>query len=221
MSGFVRSTLENIGEGILQDKATEFAGTHFQPTRDPFYEKLPSGKRVRRRLPDNLFTKADRRAWKSLQNRAWLHDRSLCGCCCWTETIGWAPLLALLPLVGPVLMYAVHKRLINEADRKFRLDEELKLKMHANIGVDLTISLVPVLGALFAWLHAASTRNAALVYNFVSKRALQQQQQQQQQWRPPSRDDESVPMRGPPPSAPPAARVRSRAPPVHQRPYPL
>lgn len=180
MSNLILSIVEGLGEDYLVDKANEYAEEHFQPVKDPFYEKikLPNGetKEIRRKLPKDLFGKKESKAWKSIQNRAWMHDRSMCGCCCWTDTIGWAPLLALLPLIGPGIMYLIHNKLITQADKSFRLPLELKAKMHGNIMVDLCISLVPILGTLFSWLHACSTRNAAMVYNYIVQRALEQNQ---------------------------------------------
>lgn len=195
MSGFIQSTLQGIGQDFLQDKANEYAESHFQPTKDPFYqtikisndpnEKDPEMKEVRLKLPKDLnFTKKERKAWKSIQNKAWLHDRSLCGCCCWFDTIGWGPLLSLIPVIGPFIMYWVHNKLIELADKEFQLPIELKAKMHGNIVVDLCISLIPILGTLFSWLHTCSTRNAAMVYNYIVQRAIERQQQQQQN-RPP------------------------------------
>lgn len=175
MSGFLQSTLLGLGKDYLQDEYQELAGQHFQPTRDPFYETNKDGKKHRLRLP-YYCTKDESKAWKNVQNKAWMHDKSVCGCCCWTSVIGWAPLLALLPVIGPLLMYWVHEQLIELADKKYRLPVETKVKMHGNIVLDLLISLVPVLGSVFAWLHACSTRNAAIVYNFVGQRALERKQ---------------------------------------------
>lgn len=172
MSALVANVVQGLGEGFLQDKATGFAEEHFQPTKDPFYEKLPNGKQIRRRLPDYC-TKQESKAWKNLQNKAWMHDRNICGCCCWTSGIGWAPMLAFLPVIGPALMYWVHGQLINYANKQYHLPQDLLMKLHANIGIDLAISLVPALGILFAWLHACSTRNSAMIYNFVCERALE------------------------------------------------
>jgi hypothetical protein len=73
-------------------------------------------------------------------------------------------------------MYWVHDKLIELADDRYKLPAEIKVKMHGNIVIDLLISLVPILGSVFAWLHACSTRNAAIVYNFVGKRALERKQ---------------------------------------------
>lgn len=180
MSGLIKSAIEGLGQDYLTDKANEYAEEHFQPTKNPYYEtiKLPNGeiKEIRRKLPKDLFSKKESKAWKSVQNKAWSHDRSMCGCCCWTDTIGWAPLLALIPVIGPALMYSIHNKLITYADKEFHLPVEVKAKMHGNIMVDLCISLVPILGTLFSWLHTCSTRNAAIVYNFVVKRAVERRQ---------------------------------------------
>ncbi|EGA85710.1 YLR326W-like protein [Saccharomyces cerevisiae VL3] len=148
MSGFIKSTLLSLGQDYLEDQYQEFAEQHFQPTRDPFYETNKDGKKHRRRLP-YYCTKDESKAWKKVQNKAWLHDKSLCGCCCWTNTIGWAPLLALLPVIGPLLMYWVHDKLIELADDRYKLPAEIKVKMHGNIVIDLLISLVPILGSVF------------------------------------------------------------------------
>lgn len=172
MSGIVNGVLASVGQSFLEGKANEFAEEHFQPTKDPFYETLPNGKRVRRRLPDYC-TKQESKVWKNLQNKAWSHDKSLCGCCCWTECIGWAPVLAIIPVIGPALMYWVHGKLVTYADKHYNLPAELLVKLHGNIGLDLAISLVPILGILFAWLHASSTRNCAMIYNYVSQRAFE------------------------------------------------
>lgn len=178
MSGLIQGVVQGIGQDFLTEKATEYAETHFQRTKNPFYEeiRLPNGetKEIRLKLPKEYFTKNESKAWKSIQNKAWLHDRSLCGCCCWTDTIGWAPLLALLPVIGPIISYSIHNKLITLADKQFNLPMELKTKMHGNIVLDLCISLVPILGTLFSWLHTCSTRNAAMIYNFIVKRAMEQ-----------------------------------------------
>ncbi|CCH61186.1 hypothetical protein TBLA_0E01260 [Henningerozyma blattae CBS 6284] len=173
MSGFLKDQIVSAGQGFLQDSAVEFAGEHFQPTRDPYYVKIDDeGNRKRLKLPDYC-TKQESKAYKRLQSKAWMHDRSVCGCCCWTDTIGWGPMLSILPVIGPALMYWVHNKLIKQATKDFELSGELVAKMHGNIAIDLAISLVPLLGVLFSWLHACSTRNCAMVYNFIVKRAIE------------------------------------------------
>lgn len=170
--GIIESALMSIGKDELMNRGQEFAGEHFQPTKDPYYEQTPDGKKHRRRMPDYC-SKEESKNWKKIQNKAWMHDKGLCGCCCWTENIGWAPFLAIFPVIGPALMYSVHNKLIKLANKKYDLPPEMLVKMHTNIVIDLCISLIPILGSVFAWLHACSTRNAAMVYNFVCERALE------------------------------------------------
>lgn len=171
MSGFVTGLIQSYGQGWLQDKANGYAEEHFQPTKDPYYQELPSGKKVRRRLPEHC-SKQESKAWKKLQNKAWSHDKGICGSCCWSQCIGWAPLLAILPIIGPAVMYSIHAKMIDRAKIQYDLPRELVVKMHGNIGLDLAIALVPVLGIAFSWMNACSTRNAAMIYNYISQRAV-------------------------------------------------
>ncbi|SMN22242.1 similar to Saccharomyces cerevisiae YLR326W Putative protein of unknown function, predicted to be palmitoylated [Maudiozyma saulgeensis] len=175
---FFESALVSLGQDELLNRGQEFAGEHFQPTKDPFYEKTSDGKQHRLRMPDYC-TKEESKNWKSIQNKAWLHDKGLCGCCCWAENIGWAPVLAIFPIIGPALMYSVHSKLIKLADKKYNLPAEMKVKMYSNIAVDLCISLIPILGSIFAWLNACSTRNTAMIYNFVCERSLERYNNEQ------------------------------------------
>lgn len=172
MSGIVKGILEDY----LVDKANDYAGEHFQPVRDPFYTRDARGNESRLTLSKDRFTKRERRAWKSLQSSAWVHDQNMCGCCCvGTSCVGWAPALAILPVVGPLLMYNVHRQLIAKADSEFKLPTDLKAKMYGNIGVDLAVSLVPILGIALSWMNAASTRNLAMVYNYIVQRRMEEQ----------------------------------------------
>ncbi|EDO17109.1 hypothetical protein Kpol_1025p29 [Vanderwaltozyma polyspora DSM 70294] len=186
MSGFIQSTIEGFIQDAAIDYGNEYAGEHFQPTKDPFYEELINPKtgekeQIKRKLPEGYFTKQETKDWKKIRDKAWIHDRSICGCCCWTDFVGWAPIVSILPIIGPALMYSVHKKLIQLADKKFHLSAELKVKMYSNIGVDLAISLIPILGSIFSWMNACSTRNAAMIYNFIVQRAMEQRKRQEVQ----------------------------------------
>ncbi|GAV55832.1 hypothetical protein ZYGR_0AY02250 [Zygosaccharomyces rouxii] len=180
MSGLVTGLIQSYGQGWLQDKANGYAEEHFQPTKDPYYEELPSGKKVRRRLPDYC-SKQESKSYKKLQNQAWSHDKGMCGGCCWSECIGWAPLLTIIPIIGPAIMYSIHGKMVDKAKVQFDLPNDLVVKMHGNIGVDLAIALVPVLGIAFSWMNACSTRNCAMVYNFVSQRAIEANNQKRRE----------------------------------------
>ena len=194
MSGYIRSKLESWAEDLaeqqleqtIESQADNYLHEHFQPTKNPYFEvKKTNGKSsgskeyVRRELPRSFMSKAERRAWRRVQNRAWSHDRNLfASCCCscfgadfcWFELVGWGPLVVLVPLLGPGLMYWVHSRLIKFATREFDLPVDLQMEMYGNIMFNLLVSLVPVMGSIFSWLYGCSTRNAAMVYNYVCER---------------------------------------------------
>ncbi|SCU87524.1 LAFA_0E07250g1_1 [Lachancea sp. 'fantastica'] len=184
MTSLVQGFIENLAENYASDKWNDYAGERFQPTKDPFYEVLPEGKRKRRKLPEYCSPR-EKKLWKKLQNRAWKDDRCLCGCLWVNWGLGLAPMLSIIPTIGPIIMYSVHSKLISMADRELALPAELVAKMHGNILLDLLISLPPVLGVIFAWMNACSTRNCAMIYNHLAKKAinshnayLQQQAQQ-------------------------------------------
>lgn len=73
-------------------------------------------------------------------------------------------------MIGPLLMFAIHGRLVSIADQEFHLPPATIAKMHGNIGFDLLISLPPIIGSLFSWMNGCSTRNAAMVHTFLVKR---------------------------------------------------
>lgn len=137
---------------------------------DPFYEKTANGKTRRRKLPDYC-SQREKKLWKKLQNRAWKDDRCLCGCLWVNWGLGLAPVLSIIPTIGPIIMYMVHSKLISMADKELSLPADMIAKLHGNIMLDLLISLPPLLGTLLAWLNACSTRNCALIYNYMAKNA--------------------------------------------------
>ncbi|SCV02713.1 LAME_0H04456g1_1 [Lachancea meyersii CBS 8951] len=170
MTSLVQGLIEGLAQDYATDKWNDFAGERFQPTKDPFYEVSREGKRKRRKLPE-FCSPREKKLWKKLQNRAWKDDRCLCGCLWLNWGLGLAPMLSIIPTIGPIIMYKVHSKLISMADKELTLPAELVAKLHANIVLDLLISLPPVLGIIFAWMNACSTRNCAMVYNFVAERA--------------------------------------------------
>ncbi|CEP61765.1 uncharacterized protein LALA0_S04e00144g [Lachancea lanzarotensis] len=171
MTSLVQGFIENLAENYATDKWNDYAGERFQPTKDPFYEVSPEGKRKRRKLPEYCPTR-EKKLWKKLQNRAWKDDRCLCGCLWLNWGLGLAPMLSIIPTIGPIIMYSVHSKLISMAEKELDLPAELVAKMHGNIFLDLLISLPPVLGILFAWMNACSTRNCAMIYNYLAKKAI-------------------------------------------------
>lgn len=172
--------LEGIpGYDMAVDWINDKAGENYQ-TKDPYYVEI-HGKKKRRKAPETC-TPEEQKAWKQVKKRAWLDDRNFFGCYPMDLGLGLAPLMALVPVIGPLLMFAIHGRLINIADQKFnKLPVELIAKMHANILFDLLISLPPILGSLFAWMNACSTRNAALIHTWLVKKEMKKQEESRRQ----------------------------------------
>ncbi|KAG7796328.1 hypothetical protein KL929_003519 [Ogataea haglerorum] len=183
----IQNTLQSIQDQLesipfyddLVDKWNELAGDKIK-TKDPFVEELPDGSTRKLKLPDNA-TKEQKKAWKRIQRRAWIDDKCFLGCYPIDCGIGLGPILVMLPGIGPLLMYAIHARLIHMASQAFDIDPATYSKMQANILFDLLISLPPLVGSFFAWMNGCSTRNAAMVHTRVRKLLAAQKQQQQQQ----------------------------------------
>lgn len=165
----LQDQLENIpGYGVAMDYFNEYAEEHWNAKADPYEDK--DGNKVR--LPKELATKREQKAWKKIQSQAWVDDKCFLGSCgvgmdC---GLGLAPLVILLfPVLGPIIMYAVHARLISIAQQNFNLPNKLISQMQANIMFDLLITFPPVIGSFFGWLHSCSTRNAGMVYVYLEK----------------------------------------------------
>ncbi|ODV98081.1 hypothetical protein PACTADRAFT_185534 [Pachysolen tannophilus NRRL Y-2460] len=173
------STIENLpGYSIAIDYWNDYAGEHFQ-TKDPFQEELPNGSKKRRKLPEGA-TNEEKKLWKRIQKKAWLDDKCFMGCYPVSCGIGLAPILAAIPCIGPLLMYAIHGRLIHIA-KGIDLNAKDVAKMEANIIFDLLISLPPILGSLLSWLNGCSTRNAVIVYKHMARKVLEREQQAHRQ----------------------------------------
>ncbi|KAK9363024.1 hypothetical protein V1504DRAFT_438252 [Lipomyces starkeyi] len=165
--------IQNLpGYDIVMDAWNEFAGEKLQ-TKDPFFEKLPDGTTRRRKAPEGT-SASDAIVFKKILSSAWKHDRCMCGCFWADWGLGQAPLISLIPVLGPWIMYSLHLRL-NSMAEELHIPSTLHVKMAANVTFDFLITLVPVLGAVFSYLNACSSRNAALVHTYLMKRALENQ----------------------------------------------
>ncbi|ODV88957.1 hypothetical protein CANCADRAFT_132314 [Tortispora caseinolytica NRRL Y-17796] len=167
----ITERIEGIpGFSIIQDKWNDFAGSKYN-CKDPFFDES-THKRLR--VPEGA-TEEEKATWKKVQSAAWNHDKCFCGCmaigtcCCGCEGIGIgsAPIAAIIPVIGPVAMYAVHERVCSEAEKGLNIPLKLQAQMHANSLFDLAVSLVPILGILFSWMNSCSTRNARLIYTYL------------------------------------------------------
>ncbi|KAK9356559.1 hypothetical protein V1523DRAFT_437567 [Lipomyces doorenjongii] len=169
----ISAPIQNLpGYDIVMDAWNEFAGEKLQ-TKDPYFEKLADGTTRRRKAPEGT-SASDAIVFKKILSSAWKHDRCMCGCFWADWGVGQAPLISLIPVIGPWIMYSLHLRL-NSMAEELHIPATLHVKMTANVTFDFLITLVPVLGAVFSYLNACSTRNAALVHTYLMKRALENQ----------------------------------------------
>ncbi|KAK9372828.1 uncharacterized protein V1513DRAFT_460232 [Lipomyces chichibuensis] len=169
----ISEPIQNLpGYDIVIDAWNEFAGEKLQ-TKDPYFEKLPDGTTRRRKAPEGT-SPSDAIVFKKILSSAWKHDRCMCGCFWADWGLGQAPLISLIPVLGPWIMYTLHLRLLVLAE-ELHIPATLHVKMTANVTFDFLITLVPILGAVFSYLNACSTRNAALVHTYLMKRALEHQ----------------------------------------------
>lgn len=170
----IQNQLESIpGWGLIMDAFNDYAEEHFNNT-NPYEDKEGNW----RRLGDGS-TPDEKRAWKAIQRQAWIHDKCFLGLCGigLDFGLGLVPLAVfLLPIAGPLVMYAVHCRLLTIASEHMYIPPKMEAKIHGNILFDLLISLPPVIGAFFSWLHGCLTRNAGMIYVYLEflskKRAL-------------------------------------------------
>ena len=176
MSQF-QEQLENIpGYGIVMDKFNDYAEDHWNNT-DPYTDKT-TGKKLK--LPPDITTKQEQKAWAKIQSMAWTHDKCLCGSCgvgmdCGLGLVPFA--VFFFPVLGPLVMYLIHMRLVSLANELFHLPNKLMAQMQANIGFDLLITFPPIIGSFFGWIHQCSTRNAGMIYCCVVKMAKERQAQ--------------------------------------------
>ncbi|KAK9446560.1 uncharacterized protein V1518DRAFT_423425 [Limtongia smithiae] len=161
-------TIEGLpGYSTVMDLWTDYAGEKLQ-TKDPFFEEV-NGEQRRRKAPEGS-TPSDAAVFRKIQRAAWKHDRCMCGCFWADWGIGQAPVVDLIPVIGPWVMYTLHLRL-NRMAEDLHVPQTLQAKMSANVLFDFLMSLIPLLGAVFAYINACSTRNAAIVHSFLEKRA--------------------------------------------------
>ncbi|CAG84586.2 DEHA2A07018p [Debaryomyces hansenii CBS767] len=163
----VQDQLEGLpGYDIVMDYWNDYAEEHIKVGKNPYEDE--NGNKLR--LPKNT-TKEEQKIWKRVQSTAWVHDKCFLGSCgvgmdC---GLGSVPLVvALFPVLGPLVMYGLHARLIHIVTNEYKLPNKLVLQMESQIAFDLLISLPPILGGFLAWLNGCSTRNAGMIYNYFA-----------------------------------------------------
>lgn len=173
ISGFVEGIAKDFAIDTAIDKWNDYAGEHIK-TKDPYRYETPEGKTKKLKLRESA-TKEEQKMWKWVQKRAWVDDKCFMGCYPVDCGIGLGPIVVMLPVIGPLLMYAVHARLITRAGMFYKLDAATTAKLQANILFDLMLTFPPVVGSLFAWMNGCSTRNAAIIHTEVTKMLLKRE----------------------------------------------
>lgn len=164
MSG-IQAAIESVpGFSIAQMAGEEYASKHFQTT-DPYEDKDGN----RRRLPPSA-SKQRQKLWRQVQKKAWVHDKCFLGSCGMGLDcgVGLVPIVVgLFPVLGPLVMYAMHTKLVDIVEDQVRLPPKMQAKLHLNIAFDLLITFPPVIGLFFGWINKCSTRNAAIIYDYL------------------------------------------------------
>ncbi|GAA6033495.1 hypothetical protein JCM8097_001424 [Rhodosporidiobolus ruineniae] len=138
---------------------------------DPHYETYQDKKgRTRKRkrpMPASL-SKRDERILRSVRRRAHYLDKgfSLCG-----FRFGWTAILGLIPGAGDIAQFLLGYFLVLKKCREAELPFTLQQRMAFNQTVGLGIGLVPLVGDLCMAVWKANSRNAALLEDFLVRRA--------------------------------------------------
>ena len=166
----------STGLDITGDYWNDYAEEHFKQGNP--YKNEETGKRLT--LDHPLSTVQEKRLFREVQKRAWFHDKCFLGSCggsCFWDcdcTIGMAPILvAILPAIGPFIMYAIHARLIQVVSQECLIPNKLRGKMESNIFIDMLITFPPIIGGFFSWLNGCLTKNAHLIYCYFMSIAEQ------------------------------------------------
>lgn len=163
----IQNTLEGLpGYDVVMDYWNDYAKEHIKVGKNPYENE--NGKKLR--LPTNN-TKQEQKIWKRVQQTAWVHDKCFLGSCGVGMNcgLGSVPLVvALFPVLGPLIMYGLHARLIHIVTNEYKLPNKLVLQMESQIVFDLLISFPPVIGGFLAWLNGCLTRNAGMIFNYFA-----------------------------------------------------
>ncbi|GAA5837746.1 hypothetical protein JCM11251_002312 [Rhodosporidiobolus azoricus] len=143
---------------------------------DPHYETYQDqrGKQRKRKraMPQGL-SKRDERVLRSVRRRAHYLDKgfSICG-----FRFGWTFVLGLIPGAGDIAQFLLGYLLVLKKCKEAELPASLVQRMTFNQTVGLGIGLVPLVGDICLAVWKANSRNAALLEDFLIRRAAQQAQ---------------------------------------------
>lgn len=161
----IQGAIESIpGFSVGQFIGEEYAEEHFQ-TKNPYEDKDGN----RRKLPPTAL-KQRQKLWRRVQKKSWKHDKCFLGSCgvgldC---GVGLVPIVVgLFPVLGPLVMYVMHNKIINMVEKEVQVPMKLQTKLQLNVAFDLLITFPPVIGLFFGWINKCSTRNASLIYDYL------------------------------------------------------
>ncbi|GAA6048732.1 hypothetical protein JCM3770_003933 [Rhodotorula araucariae] len=158
---------------IARKVGRKYAAQHLAGAEpaDPHYEQYvdPKGRQRKRKraMPAGL-SKRDERILRSVRRRAHYLDKgfSLCG-----FRFGWTAILGLIPGAGDIAQFLLGYSLVLRKCREAELPATLTQRMMFNQLVGLGIGLIPLVGDLALAVFKANSRNAALLEDFLIRRA--------------------------------------------------
>ncbi|BGP20696.1 hypothetical protein JCM10213_001057 [Rhodosporidiobolus nylandii] len=156
---------KKVGRGAL---ASQLQG--IEPT-DPHYESYEDqhGRQRRRKrpMPQGL-CKRDEKILRSVRRRAHYLDKgmNLCG-----FRVGWCFWLALIPGLGDLAQFLLSYCLVLKKCKRAELPTTLVQRMTFNLMIGTGVGLIPLVGDLILATWKANSRNAALLEDFLIRRA--------------------------------------------------
>ncbi|GAA5974596.1 hypothetical protein JCM11641_007017 [Rhodosporidiobolus odoratus] len=156
---------KKVGRNVLggQIAGYEPADPHYET-----YEDHKGRKRSRKRpMPPGL-SKRDERILRSVRRRAHYLDKgfNLCG-----FRVGWTFFIGLIPGLGDVVQFLLGYMLVLRKCKEAEIPFTLAQRMTFNQSVGLGLGLVPLVGDLCLAVWKANSRNAALLEDFLIRRA--------------------------------------------------
>lgn len=142
-----------------------------QEVADPHFEEYTDHKgrkRQRKRpMPPGL-SKRDEKILRAVRRRAHYLDKgfSLCG-----FRFGWTAILGLIPGAGDIAQFLLGYTLVLRKCRDAEIPAALQSRMMFNQLAGLGIGLIPLLGDIALAVFKANSRNAALLEEFLVRRA--------------------------------------------------
>ncbi|GAA5877357.1 hypothetical protein JCM5296_002223 [Sporobolomyces johnsonii] len=159
---------KKVGRTVLGNQAANYEPP--DPYRETYRDHKGRERRRKRKMPEGL-SKRDERILRSVRRRAHYLDKgfSLCG-----FKFGWTAVLGLIPGAGDIAQFLLGYLLVLRKCREAELPVLLQQRMAFNQAVGLGIGLVPLVGDIMMAVWKANSRNAALLEDFLIRRAAKE-----------------------------------------------